>query len=162
VIHPSAGGSLPSWFIKRWVASQLTAVTLCQERFQSLRGLESWDEEDGRAVGNMLLNVTKAEVYHEKGETRVEARVRGLMENVKGLKEVGDRWAWFEVLLAGVAANKLRRARDSRAKLCNMSLKQAGVIGSALSLSIATNLTAPAAVDEWILRYPAMGEMDRE
>ncbi|GMI21435.1 hypothetical protein TeGR_g6424 [Tetraparma gracilis] len=39
---------------------------------------------------------------------------------------------------------------------------QAKVIGGALASCIAANLTAPAAVDEWILRYPAMGELDRE
>jgi hypothetical protein len=43
-----------------------------------------------------------------------------------------------------------------------MTVKQANVIGRALASSIASNLTAPAAVDEWILRYPAMKEMERE
>jgi hypothetical protein len=58
--------------------------------------------------------------------------------------------------------NKLRPAGDSKAKLCNMSAKEAKVIGGALASCIAANLTAPAAVDEWMLRYPAMGELERE
>jgi hypothetical protein len=66
------------------------------------------------------------------------------------------------VLLAKVVANKLRPAGDSKTKLCNMSVKQANIIGGALASCIAANLTAPAAVDEWMLRYPAMGELDRE
>ncbi|GMI24556.1 hypothetical protein TeGR_g3140 [Tetraparma gracilis] len=59
-------------------------------------------------------------------------------------------------------STKLEPAGDSKAKLCNMSAKQANIIGGALASCIAANLTAPAAVDEWILRYPAMGELERE
>jgi hypothetical protein len=84
------------------------------------------------------------------------------MEKQKGLKELGEKWEWFEVLLTKVVANKLRPAGDSKAKLCNMSEKQAKVIGGALASCIAANLTASAAVDEWILRYPAMRELERE
>jgi hypothetical protein len=148
--------------VKRWVSSQLTAVTLAQEHFLSLRSLGELDEEDGKAVGNVMLNRTRAEMNPGKGETRVEARVRAAMEKQKGLKELAEKHEWIEVLLAKVVANKLRPAGDSKAKLCNMSVKEARVIGGALASCIAANLTAPAAVDEWILRYPAMGELERE
>ncbi|GMI24816.1 hypothetical protein TeGR_g13144, partial [Tetraparma gracilis] len=117
--------------------------------------LEKTLDEDGEH--NKLLYIKK-----KKGETRVEARVRARMEKQKGLKELGQKHEWFEVLLTKVVANKLRPAGDSKAKLCNMSAKEARVIGGALASCIAANLTAPAAVDEWILRYPAMGELERE
>jgi hypothetical protein len=162
VVNPDSGGSIPRWFAKRWVSSQLTAVTLAQEHFLSLRSLGELDEEDGKAVGNVMLNRTRAEMNPGKGETRVEARVRAAMEKQKGLKELAEKHEWIEVLLAKVVANKLRPAGDSKAKLCNMSVKEARVIGGALASCIAANLTAPAAVDEWILRYPAMGELERE
>jgi hypothetical protein len=124
--------------------------------------LENWGKEDGEATAEVLMVKTDAEKHHRKGETRAEARVRAMMATHKGLRELGEKHDWFEVLLAKVAANKLRPAGDSKAKLCNMSAKQAGVIGGALASCIAANLTAPAAVDEWILRYPAMGELERE
>jgi TRAP-type mannitol/chloroaromatic compound transport system permease small subunit len=35
-------------------------------------------------------------------------------------------------------------------------------MGSGLAISLASNLTAEAAVDEWIGKYPALKELDRE
>ena len=108
------------------------------------------------------MSETKEEQHHERGESRVEARVRMLFKIHVGLKELGERWPWFEEFLAKVMANKLWPAGDSKVKLCNMTAKEAKVIGGALASAILANLTANAAVDEWILRYPAMGELERE
>jgi hypothetical protein len=162
VIQPDFGGHVPAWAMARYMGSNLGYVTEIKDHFQSLRGLELWGEEDGEAVGEVLVTKTDAEMQHGKGESRVEARVRELMGKQRGLKELGQKHEWFEVLLAKVVANKLRPAGDSQAKICNMSVKEANVIGGALASCIAANLTAPAAVDEWILRYPAMGELERD
>jgi hypothetical protein len=162
VVQPDFGGSLPLWLTRSGLGSALAYVTEIQAHFLSLRRLDQWDEEDGRAVGEILVVKTDAEKYREKGETLVEARVRGLMEKHKGLRELGEEHEWFSVLLAKVVANKLRPAGDVRAALHNMSARRAKVIGGAMASCIAANLTAPAAVDEWILRYPAMGELERE
>jgi hypothetical protein len=162
VIHPDFGGIVPAWAMKFYMSSNLADLTQIQEHFQALRRLEDFDAKDGEAVGEVLVTKSDAEKHHGKGETRVEARVRKIMETHKGLRELGLKHDWLHVLLAKVVANKLRPAGDSKAKLCNMSAKQANVIGGALASCIAANLTAPAAVDEWILRYPAMGELERE
>jgi hypothetical protein len=162
VLQPDIGGSVPLWLARSLMGSNLAWVTEIQLHFGGLRRLEVYDAKDGEAVGEVLVTKTDAEKHHEKGETRVEARMKVLMEKQKGLKELGARHEWFEVLLAKVVANKLRPAGDSKAKLCNMSAKEAKVIGGALASCIAANLTAPAAVDEWMLRYPAMGELERE
>ncbi|GMI22558.1 hypothetical protein TeGR_g10182 [Tetraparma gracilis] len=147
---------------QRYMKSRLARVTAIQVFHLGLRGLAEWDEKDGEAVGEVLVTKTDAEKHHGKGETTVEARLRELMEKQKGLKELGEKWGWFEVLLTKIVENKLRPGGDSKAKLCNMSEKEANVIGGALASSIAANLSAPAAVDEWILRYPAMEELERE
>jgi hypothetical protein len=162
VIQIDFGGQVPSFVTNLYMKSSLAYVTAVQVHFQALRRLVEFDEEDGKAVGEVLVTKTDAEQHHGKGETRMEARVGVIMENHKGLKELREKYEWFEVLLTKVVANKLRPAGDSRAKLCNMSEKEAKVIGGALASCIAANLTAPAAVDEWILRYPAMGELERE
>ncbi|GMI25387.1 hypothetical protein TeGR_g1751, partial [Tetraparma gracilis] len=161
VTQPDLGGALPLWLVRTWMGSSLAWVTEIQHYFGGSRGLEEYDAKDGEAVGEVLVTKTDAEQHHGKGETRVEARVRELTKKQKGLKELGQKHEWFEVLLTKIVENKLRPAGDSRAKLCNMSAKEAKVIGGALASCIAANLTAPAAVDEWILRYPAMGELER-
>jgi hypothetical protein len=162
VIHPDAGGSVPAWVMNLVIGKSLARVIQTQEYFQAGRRLAEWMEEDGRCTGEFCLMKTKEEKQYGKGETMVEARVGAMMMNHKGLRELGEKHEWFEVLLAKVVANKLRPAGDSKTKLCNMSVKQANIIGGALASCIAANLTAPAAVDEWMLRYPAMGELDRE
>ena len=162
VIQIDFGGRVPALVTNLYMKSSLAYVTAVPVHFQALRRLVEFDEEDGKAVGEVLVTKTDAEQHHGKGETRMEARVGVIMENHKGLKELGEKHEWFSALLAKVVANKLRPAGDSKAKLCNMSAKEAKVIGGALASCIAANLTAPAAVDEWMLRYPAMGELERE
>jgi hypothetical protein len=162
VIHPDAGGAIPPWAMNLVIGKSLARVIQPQVYFQAGRGLAEWMEEDGRCTGEFCLMKTKEETLHGKGETAVEARVGGLMTKHKGLKELGETHEWFEVLLTKIVENKLRPAGDSKAKLCKMSVKEASVIGGALASCIAANLTAPAGVDEWILRYPAMGELERE
>jgi hypothetical protein len=162
VIQPDFGGFMPVWAMKFYIRSNLEELMEIKTHFQSVRGLADWDEEDGKATGEILVAKMKEEKHHGKRETKVEARMRELMGKQKGLKELGEKHEWFEVLLKKIVKNKLRPAGDSKAKLCNMSAKEANVIGGALASCIAANLTAPAAVDEWILRYPAMGELERE
>jgi hypothetical protein len=162
VIQPEFGGNFPAWATKYYVGYNLARLTVMQVHFQGLIGLREWSAEDGVAVGSILTTKSKAEKHRGEGETRAEARVRDLMVMQKGLKELGEKHEWFEVLLVKVVENKLRPAGDSKTKLCNMSEKQVKVIGGAMASCIAANLTAPAAVDEWMLRYPAMGELDQE
>jgi hypothetical protein len=65
-------------------------------------------------------------------------------------------------MLAKVARNQLRLAGDTNMKLCNITGEDARLVGAALASSIATNLTAEASVDEWINRFPMLGELEKE
>jgi hypothetical protein len=162
VNQTDAGGRVPVAVMNRALLRNLALTHKVKEHFLSRRGLEEWDEEYGEAVGEVLVTKTDAEKHQKKGQTGVEARVEAMMVAHKGLKELRQKHEWIEVLLKKVVANKLRPAGDSKVKLCNMSEKEASVVGGALASCIAANLTAHAAVDEWILRYPAMRELDRE
>jgi hypothetical protein len=152
------GGRMPVALTNAYIGHQLSSMIALQERVQGQRRLDDWDEADGRDTAEFIMMLRKL----EKGVTMAEMRVREATERHEGLRELEEKHAWVNILLTKVVANKLRPAGDSKAKLCNMSAKQAEVIGGALASCIAANLTAHAAVDEWILRYPAMGELDRE
>jgi hypothetical protein len=65
-------------------------------------------------------------------------------------------------MMVRVLQNKLRPVRDVSAKLSTVSLKQGNAIGAGLALSLASSLTAEAAVDEWIGKYPPLRELDHE
>jgi hypothetical protein len=162
LIHPDLGGAVPAFMMSFYTAKNLKKVTEVQQYFQALRGMEEYDEGDGKAVGEIMVVKTKKEKHPDKGETKVDARMRLLFEKYKGLKEIGAEYEFFEAMMAMVLENKLRPAKDVSTRLCNVSNKQGRRIGAGLAMSLASNLTAEAAVDEWIGRYPALKELDRE
>jgi hypothetical protein len=162
VIHPNPGGGVPFWLANAWLSSALRKVTDVQETFQNFRELHQWDTDDGVAVGEAMVIKTKAEKHHEKGETVVQARLRELFKKNSGLKDVQKKYIFFEAMMVRVVRNKLRPAYAMDAGLCNVSLKGGTVIGAGLSASLASNLTAQTAVDEWILKYPALKEIDEK
>jgi len=162
VIHPDFGG--PGGFVylmNRYTGSNLRRVTEIQEYFQALRGLEEWDADDARAVGEVMCIKTKAEKHPENGENKQSARMRVLVNQFKGLKEVAEKYEFFGGMMARVVRSTLKPAGDVKSKLCSVSLKEGETIGRGLAMALASNLTAEAAVDEWILKYRSLGELDR-
>ncbi len=162
VVNPDVGGRLPVWLSNSWLAANLAYVTEIQQYFLALRRWKQWDASDGKEVGEVLVIKTKEDKRREKGETKVEARMRKLFVKYKGLKEVGKKYEFLQCMMVRVVQNKLRPARDMRTKLCDVSKKEGRTIGAGLAMSLASSLTAEAAVDEWIGKYPALKELDRE
>jgi hypothetical protein len=170
VVHPDPGGSIPRWVSNLYVAKQLFYVTSIEEYFQELRGIEEYDAYDGRAVGESMVIKTQADKFRELTKARKrqgnsltasQARMRFLFRKYKGLKEIGRKYCFFEEMMARIVQNKLRSAQDMGTKLCNLTAKEGATIGAGLAMSLASSLTAEAAVDEWIWRYPALLELDR-
>jgi hypothetical protein len=155
------GGAIPLWIANTYVGANLAFVQEIQEYFQALRGLELWDEEDGKAIGELAVIRSEAENHREKGETNMDARLRELFKKQKGLKEIGMKYDFFQALMARLLLNQLRPTRDVYKKLAYLSAKNGAAIGSGLAVSLATNLTSDAAVDEWIRRYASMKELDQ-
>jgi hypothetical protein len=157
------GGGVPVWVMNFYLKMNLTLTCKIQTFFQALRRLEQWNEEDGRAVGEIMVVKTKAEQHREKGETKVDARMRELFKRDRGLKEIGDKYGeFFQSMMARVVLNKLRTAGDMNTKLFDLNKKKGDAIGAGLAVSLVSNLTAEAAVEEWIGRYPALKCLDRD
>jgi len=161
VIHPDFGGDVPNVLMNYYTASNLSYVTEIQEFFQELRGAEDWDADDARAVGEAMFIKTMSENRREKGESKKGARMRELFKKQKALKQIGEKYEFFECMITRVVENKLRTAGYVNSKLCSVSAKEGRKIGAGLALALACNLTAEAAVDEWILNYKSLGELDR-
>jgi len=161
VINLNFGGTVPQWITNTFTVVSLSWICEIGEYFQRDRRLEVWDEDDGGMVAEMLVVPVKAERFREGGETKYEVRVRELYKTVKGLGEVGEKYDWFDAMLAKLIESKLRPARDVNTRLFNLSRREAQTIGAGLALALATNLTSEAGVDEWIVRYPALKELDK-
>jgi len=159
VNHPDAGGRVPSFLMSRYLGSSLALVTGIQEYFQALRRLEEWDADDGRCVGELLCIMTKA----EKGESKKAARIRELFKKHLGLREIAEKYEFFQPMMTRVVENKLlRKAGDVKSKLCSVSLKEGETMGKGLAMTLATNQTAEAGVDEWILKFRSLRALDKE
>jgi len=162
VIHPDAGGHLIGWLMDRYLDSNLGRVTEIQEYFEAQRGVEEWDADDAKAVGEVMYVKTKTEKHPEKGENKQSARMRELFKRYRGLGEIGRRYEFFQPMMARVVRSTLKPAGDVKSKLCSVSLKEGETIGRGLAMALASNLTAEAAVDEWVLKYKrSLGELDR-
>jgi hypothetical protein len=110
VCRPDFGGRVPAFIMNSMMARFVSYPTEIQTYFETLRPLCSWDEKDGRAVGEALLIKVDAESKRVRPMhlSRQEARMRALFPQYRGLKEAGERYEWFEGMLARVLKNKLR------------------------------------------------------
>jgi hypothetical protein len=143
--------------------SALRRITVAQEYFESLREYDEWDCDDGTAIGEVLVIRTVGEKLRRRHESAEAARMRVLFTKYKGLRGMELKYGtWIRAMLTRVAENKLRLASDVPAKLCCLSVKNGTVIGAGLAMSLAGNLTTNAGVDEWIAKYPALKELERE
>lgn len=174
---------LPSAALVRLAKLSARTVYDAQLYFLSQRTLADLDADDGRSMGSILCTKTREEVHTVKGETYVRApthraphrlidslpvrsrryvdvRLRKLFSELKGLEEANKEHEALQPMLRSVLLNRLRVPADLERSLCNLRARGGATIGGGLAAALATNLTALAAVDEWILRYPAVGELD--
>jgi len=64
--------------------------------------------------------------------------------------------------MTAVVRNNLVKAEDISKRLVNLTRDEAGVMGSALSLTLLSNTSPDGAIDEWVYRFPALQELDDE
>ena len=103
--------------------------------------------------------VTLAELLYEGGR----ANVKETISNCVILSSLQVEFPWFEVMMEEVLRNKLRPASNSIATNADcLSTREARRIGGSLAISLATNVTAAGGVDEWILQYRALQELDEK
>jgi len=162
VSHPDAGGAVPNFILNRSIGEQLANVSEIQEYFLALRGVEEWDDDDAREIGEVMCIKRKAEKHPEKGENKQRARMRVLFATFKGLEEITEKYEFFEPMMARVVRNTLKPAGSCSTKLCSVSVKEGETIGRGLAMSMASNLTAQAGVDEWINRFRCLKVLDKE
>jgi hypothetical protein len=155
VCRPDFGGSVPAFIFNRYMARFVSLPTRIQEYFRNLRPLSSYDEKDGRAVGEALLIKTD----EESKKVRVAdvsweaARMRVRFTQIRGLREAGERYEWLEGMLARVVKNKLMggtSAGSARAKVADLTAADGPSLGAGLATCLAYNTQAAEGIAEWI------------
>jgi hypothetical protein len=84
-----------------------------------------------------------------------------LLNKYEGMARMNQMIPKLQPLLARVAMNQIQLSAASvNAPLSSLTGKEAMQIGQSLAPILATSAAPASAVDEWIMKYPALGELD--
>ena len=110
------------------------------------------------------MKYTEREKKEAKDAKRSRAftRVHAVISSHKALKQYDEENIWFNNLMTGVVANKLGLGGSVKSKLLTLSEKEARTIGNSLAVLLISCTQSDLAVDEWILTFPAMKELDKK
>ena len=153
VIHPDAGGSVPSFIMSRSLGSSLGRVTEIQQYFQELRKMEDYNADDGQALGVRLMHPGG-----EKGK-KPWRKMRDLVEKHRGLKELSIEYDWLVGFLEEVVRGRWVMSGSVSTKLVCLSEKEARKIGRSLMPALKQRKTAVAGLHQWKMQNRSMVEL---
>ncbi|GMI19942.1 hypothetical protein TeGR_g8881 [Tetraparma gracilis] len=114
--------------------------------------------EDARRIGQLLLLETSS--VH-RSERALEKKLGEIIEATEILRSVQDAFPWFKVLLLEVLRNRVQRPHGSKRALADFTEDDARKAGRAFANALIANVTAVAAVDEWAMTYPTLGQLEQ-
>ncbi|GMI41364.1 hypothetical protein TrCOL_g8199 [Triparma columacea] len=137
------------------------AVSQVQRYFQNLRKLDELDVEDGTAMGTMLMDSMDAFMVGSKSRHAMgQLALTVMMEKNRALREFHGKYKAFAPMLMNILRNQLATPCKVDKPLADITEADGRRIGKTMSSLIIGNLTAAAAVDEFILTFPSMRELD--
>ena len=128
--------------------------------------MEALDKRDGEAIG-IAFNLQKTierKLASWRGRwngVHVRVSVDKVIEDHLALRELMGVYPWLKLFMEGILDTHLAVPTPIRAKLLNLSSREANTIGRKLSNSLKAKKTAEAGVDQWMLLHPAMVEMGK-
>ena len=125
------------------------------------------DEAGDEANALGLLFTHEMEPFRKTKSIRaLEERIATFVSHTTVLRNLRDtvntQSPWLSILLANAFRNVPRPAKAVSTELRNFTETDARVSSQALPLMILTNGTPEVAVDEWILKYPALTQLSRQ
>ncbi|GMI31458.1 hypothetical protein TrCOL_g854 [Triparma columacea] len=126
------------------------------DTIQDYAGLDP--KQTGRLLGEQLLFALS---FRKKGMTKEEA-VRSFIGKNYILRQAAEKYAFVTPMLGAVIKNKLCKLGKVEGKAIELQEKDGREIGQSLARSLAINTQPVAAVDAFILNFPALQELDVE
>ncbi|GMI54437.1 hypothetical protein TeGR_g3786 [Tetraparma gracilis] len=117
------------------------------------------DGQDARALGQVLMHEIEP-VRTKKRPEHLEAKLHTFFYRTTVLRELADVHLWFPEMLFQILRNIPSRPRTTKAKLVDFTERDAVIVGRAMKVLMISNATPNAAVDEWILTFPALQELE--
>ena len=175
-LNPILAGNIPNFVSRFLMADQLNWLAFVQAHFLKRRLLKEFDEEDGEALGEALfVEISDMEKTAAAAVDQVPAdlfqcdrdvvgiefqKILFVCNNYAAMAEFAKEKEWFVPMMAHVLMNRLRPGEECEARSEAMNLVQGRIVGRGFASFLATNMSVEAAVDEWILRYQCLKELD--
>ena len=171
-------GDFPSVVTERVAIPGLTGgISRQQLYFMHLKELSDFDEggEDAAMLGQLLFDfvtlkknavvaVTKKQPWwgRKSKEGGLAIALRTFFIRSAALRKVSTEYSWFESFILQLLTNKvqLRITRNIVNPLSSLSHDEACSIGKAFAVILLTNSTPIDAVNEFILSYPVLQQLD--
>jgi hypothetical protein len=134
----------------------LVSLLAVSDTTQDYSGLDS--NKIGQLLGEQLLVALS---LRKKGMTKEDAVSLFIGSNYI-LRQAAEKYAFVTPLLVAVVKNKLCKLRKVEGKAIELGEKEGREIGESLARSLAINTQPVAAVDAFILNFPALQELDEE
>ena len=153
-----SGGHVPK-SVNDAITIPLATTTQINQQllFASVRPTVDYKEGDGKELG-LLVFYKLHPLRRREDELRSEINV--LVGQITVLREAKAQHEWLDELLFYIIRNTIRPPASCKVKLANLTREDAAKLGAALASLLVSNVTAVAAVDEWIVTTPALTEMD--
>jgi hypothetical protein len=112
----------------------------------------------GKSLGEQLLVALS---LRKKGMIKEEA-ARSFIGSNYVLRQAAEKYVFVTPMLGAVVKNKLSKLRKVEGKAVDLGEKEGREIGESLARSLAINTQPVAAVDAFILNFPALQELVEE
>ena len=162
IFHVDLKSAMPSNVVENSVmpASMLSAANI-QMYFLQMKTSGDFDDdgEDGKMMGQLLMDLIRNKSVG--GDERDEEIVT-FCRRTAALREISTRYSWFEVLIVTIIGNAMRPVSSNQTSLESFTNSDALKVGRSLAFVLGSSLTHDAAVDEFMMTFPAMKALDLE
>ncbi|GMI24568.1 hypothetical protein TeGR_g5832 [Tetraparma gracilis] len=153
-------GSVPRKVNNTFVAPMLSVAALSTVRlFMHVKDPAAMEAADAKVLGQLLV-LDMNEVRGKSDAQQLEGKLGTFVDRTAALRSVQDEFPWFETLLLEALRNRLRLQKGSSKALADFKEEDARKAGRAFANALVANVTPVAAVDEWVMTYPALGELE--
>ncbi|GMI43183.1 hypothetical protein TeGR_g14391 [Tetraparma gracilis] len=153
-------GSIPVFVSKSFTTPAAARAPLAALRyFNQVKRAEAFEAADAKELGQLLVLDTD-DVRGKRDPDPLEAKLRTFVNRSAVLRGARSTCPWIEVMLKEVLRNRLRVPKGCDKALAEITEGDARKAGRAFANALVANATAEAAVDEWVMTYPALGGLE--
>jgi hypothetical protein len=165
------GGFIPGAIIKVTAVPLSIATPLKMVRFfAAIRTADAVEEADAKELGQIFYEDLSPFVKKRK---ELRSEIAKVFVRTTILRTAQAKYECIDEMVYRIMRNKLVKSKTRfkansfsgitvNSSLQTLSRSDAGRIGRSLSNLLLYSMTAEGAVDEWILAFPALGELDTE